>query len=118
MTAVWSQQCVRDLFDSTLNKFIFLSLRTAVTFAGFLEITFQSELSALSNYSEGLLLVDRTEALHKIFNSYPAEFSNAPSPGPNMKAWSQQLSHLRFLTPSNAHQQNLDTMKFKTVKRL
>lgn len=107
----------KHLFDSTLNKFIFLSLCTAVTCGGFLEMTFQSALSALSNYSEGLLLADRTEVLHKIFNSYPAKFSNAPSPGPNTKAWSQQLSHLGFLTPSNAHQQNFDTTNFRTVKK-
>lgn len=95
MTVVWSKQCVSDLLYSALNRFIFLSLCIAVTFAGFLEITFQSALSALSNYSEGLLLVDRTEVLHKIFNSCPAEFSNAPSAGPNMRAWSQQLSHTK-----------------------
>lgn len=59
-----------SLFDTILNKFICLSILTALTFGGFLEMSLQSALSALSNYSNyALLLLDRTELLHEIFNS-------------------------------------------------
>lgn len=58
-------------FDTILNKFICLSILTALTFGGFLEMSLQSAFSALSNYSNyELLLSDRTELLHEIFNSH------------------------------------------------
>lgn len=44
-------------FDFILNKFICLSVHTAFTFGGFLEMGFQSALSALSNYSNYELLL-------------------------------------------------------------
>lgn len=60
----------KHLSDSSWNKLLFFSVHTAFTFGGFLEMAFQSALSALSNYSDELLLSDRAEVLRKIFNSY------------------------------------------------
>lgn len=60
------------VFDITLNKFICLSVHAAFTFGGFLEMSFQNALSALSNYSNyELLLSDRTGVFTQDFSLTP-----------------------------------------------
>lgn len=82
-----------DLFDIILNKFTCLSVHTAFTVGGFLEMSFQSALSAVSNYSNyELLLSDRTEVYIRFLTHAFAKFSNVHSLGLNMKAGSQKLS--------------------------
>lgn len=76
------------IFDIALNEFIFLSVHAAFTFGGFLETSFQSAVSALSNYSNyELLLSDRTEVLHKIFHSRLCQILKCPLSRPEYEGW-------------------------------
>lgn len=108
-----------SLLDTILNKLICLSVLTVFTFGDFLEMSFQSALSALSNYSNyELLLSDRTEVLHEIFNLRLCQVLKCPHFRRGYESWVREVVLILIAYTKKCSPAGLGCiMKVRTVKK-
>lgn len=106
-------------FDTILNQLICLSNLTALTFGGFLEMSLQSALSALSNDSNyELLLSDKTQVLHKIFNSCLSQVLICPNFRHGYEGWVREVVLVLIAYTKKCSPAGLGyIMKVRTLKK-